>query len=175
MARLSFQQKFLRRLTGSHPVNLGEDVLGLEENEGRSEPARVSADELLARDAGGMALQEAVNQEHGIQSALEGWSNQPRPKAVALRSPAKGGKTRIGRPRGGLLVPGKPRWGCDTEGKPRGGLGSGPRLRNQLTLLPVPALRVPNGLPHRRLITPYGTDPVSPGPKMQSRHPPLRQ
>ena len=39
-------------------------------------------------------------------------NNQPRAEPVVLRSPAKRGKTRIGRPLRGRLVASKPRWGC---------------------------------------------------------------
>src|SRR5215831_1767482 len=85
---------------------------------------------------------------------LGGYSKRPRPEAVALRSPPKGGETRTGRPRRGLGVPGKPRWGCATWGKPRWGSGYGCCLLEQLTLLPLPALLLPDVLADGILVPP---------------------
>src|SRR5262249_36465732 len=97
-------------------------------------------------------------------------SKVPRPEAVALRSPPKGGQTRTGRPRWGLLLLSKPRWGCCTLGKPRWGLAYGFRLLEQLTLLSVPALLRTDVLPHRLLVPTDGADPVPRRPEMQPRH-----
>ena len=80
-------QEFLRRIASIHAIDRGENVLGLEEYERRGEPARERADKLLARDGCRMPLQEAVDEEHRIQAALQRRARRRSHPRLPPRSP----------------------------------------------------------------------------------------
>ena len=82
-------------------------------------------------------------------------SNRPRPEGVALACPPKGGESRIG----------KPRWGVVVES---GSVES-------LALLAVPRFLLANVLPHQAFVPANRTHPVTRCPKVKSSHPSFSQ